>query len=300
MTTPDIDHAADSVASQDHMNEHRSSASHVAHARDPAATVPVTVNGVTISRKAIATEVQNFPARSPVESWRAATCALVIRELLLQEARRLQISVEQKEDEDGRKETEEDALLRALIEREVPIPEADEETLRRFYDNNRQRFVTSPLYEARHILVAARRDDDSAFAAAREKAVSIAAVLATDPDRFTALARTHSDCPSAELGGSLGQIGPGDTTPEFELALFKLAVGEISGPVETRYGVHLIRLERKIESSRLPFEAVRERIASYLDEHVRRRAVAQYISLLIGRADIRGVVLDGAASQLVQ
>lgn len=262
--------------------------------------MPVTVNGVTISRRAIAAEVQNFPGHTPLMSWQAAARALVIREALLQEARRHEIRTDQKEDEDGRKETEEDALLRALIEREIPVPEADEETLRRFYDNNRRRFMTPPLYEVQHILVAACREDVSAFASAQEKALSIAAALTNAPERFATLARAFSDCPSAEVGGSLGQIGPGDTTPEFEEALARLAPGDISGPVETRYGVHLIRLERRIEGRQLSFEAIRERIAAYLDAHVRRQATAQYISLLVGRTDIRGVVFDGAASPLVQ
>lgn len=300
MTTLDIDHATDRVASREHMHEHRPPATNATPSHERVAMSSVTVNGVTISRRAIAAEVQNFPARSPMESWRTAIRALVIRELLLQEARRLEIPVEQKEDGDGRKETEEDACLRALIEQEISIPEADEESLRRFYDNNHQRFMSPPLYEAQHILVAARHDDASAFAVAREKALSIAAALANAPQRFAELARAFSDCPSAELGGSLGQIGPGDTTPEFEQALVGLAPGDISGPVETRYGVHLIRLERTIEGRQLPFDAVKERIAAYLDAHVRRQATAQYISLLIGRADIRGVALDGAASPLVQ
>jgi len=268
--------------------------------RDAHAVSPVTVNGVAVSRRAIAEEVQNFPARTPLESWQAATRALAIRELLLQEARRLAIPADQKVDEEGRKETEEDALLRALIDREIEIPEADEQTLRRFYDNNRRRFVASPLYEAQHILVSARCDDPSALAAAREKIQSIAAALADAPERFSAVAHAVSDCPSAEVGGSLGQIGPGDTSPEFERALAALTPGEISAPVETRYGFHLIRLERKIEGQQLPFEMVRDRIAAYLDAHVRRQATAQYISLLIGRADIRGIALEGASSPLVQ
>jgi peptidyl-prolyl cis-trans isomerase C len=190
--------------------------------------------------------------------------------------------------------------LRLLLEREVQTPKADEETLRRFYENNRKRFLTPPLFEADHILIAGRREDVAAFAQARERAASLAAVLMRQPERFADLARDCSDCPSREVGGSLGQISIGDTTPEFETALSGLAEGEISGPVETRYGVHLIRLARKIEGSLLPFEAVKGRIASYLEEHVRRQATAQYISLLIGRADIRGIVLDGAATPLVQ
>jgi peptidyl-prolyl cis-trans isomerase C len=172
--------------------------------------------------------------------------------------------------------------------------------LRRFYDSNRHRFMTAPLHEADHILIAARRDDGAGFTAARNKALALAAVLLQEPDRFAGLARQYSDCPSGALGGSLGQIGPGDTTPEFEAALMALAPGEISAPVETRYGIHLIRLRRPIEGRQLPFEAVRERIRPYLNEHLMRQATAQYIALLIGRADIRGVSLEGAVSPLAQ
>jgi peptidyl-prolyl cis-trans isomerase C len=295
-----INHGAARAATQEHPHEHGPAPVGTAPSPERVAMPPVTVNGVAIPRKAIAAEVQNFPARNPGEGWRAATRALVIRELLLQEARRLEIPVEQKTDADGRRETEEDAVLRALVEREVTVPEADETVLRRFYDNNRSRFLSAPLWEADHVLVAARRDDPAGFAAARDKASALAAILADDPDCFADLARDHSACPSAALGGNLGQIGPGDTTPEFEAAMVRLAPGEISGPVETRYGVHLIRLRRHVEGRQLPFEAVRDRIAAYLEEHVRRQASAQYIALLVGRADIGGIDLAGASSPLVQ
>ena len=300
MATLVINHASNHAGSAEHPHEHQPAPLDTAPSAERVAMPPVTVNGVTISRKAIAAEVQNFPARNPGEGWRAATRALVIRQLLLDEARRLDITMEQKPDEDGRKETAEDALVRALVEREVQVPEADEATLRRFYENNLRRFVTPPLYEVDHILVAARHDDPEAFAAAREKVIALGTVLAATPEQFAALARDCSDCPSGALGGSLGQIGPGDTTSEFEAALVRLGQGEISAPVETRYGVHLIRLMRRIDGRQLPFEAVRERIATYLDEHVRRQASVQYMSLLIGRADIRGIALDGATSPLVQ
>ncbi|MDL2402495.1 peptidylprolyl isomerase [Rhizobium mayense] len=281
----------------DHRHEH---APVRAASSEPVTMPPVSVNGVSISRKDIAAETQNFPAVNPGAAWHAATRALVVRQLLLHEAQRLAMTASPQRDTDGRMETDEDALLRALVEREVQIPEADEEMLRRFYENNRKRFVTPPLFEADHILIAANRQDAAAFVEAQEKAVSLAAVLAQEPGRFAALARDCSDCPSREVGGSLGQISPGETTPEFEAALAALTPGEISAPVETRYGVHLIRLVRKIEGALLPFEAVRNRIADYLEDHVRRQATAQYIALLIGRADIRGIALEGAATPLVQ
>jgi peptidyl-prolyl cis-trans isomerase C len=300
MATLVINHGARRAATEEHPHEHGPAPVNTAPSPERVVMPPVTVNGVAVPRKAIAAEVQNFPAPNPGEGWRAATRALVIRELLLQEARRLAMPVEQRTDADGRRETEEDALVRALLEHEVRVPEADEATLRRFYDNNRQRFVSAPLFEADHILVAARRDDPAGFAAARDRASALAAVLADHPDRFADMARDHSACPSAALGGNLGQFGPGDTTPEFEAALAGLGIGEISAPVETRYGIHLIRLRRRIEGRSLPFDMVRERIAAYLDEHVRHQATAQYLSLLVGRADIRGIELAGAASPLVQ
>ena len=260
----------------------------------------ITVNGVAIPRKAIAAEVQNFPAGDAAASWVAATRALVVRELLHQEATRLEIAAEPETDAEGRTETAEDAQVRALIAREVRTPSADEAALRRYYEANRRRFVTSPLHEADHILIAADRNDGEAYAAARQKAAVLAEGLAVAPYRFAALAHAHSACPSREVGGSLGQIGSGDTTPEFEAALTALQPGEISPPVDTRYGVHLIRLVRRVEGRQLPFEAVRERIARYLVRHVQRHAMAQYVALLVARADIRGVAMAGAASPLVQ
>ncbi|PRD41865.1 peptidylprolyl isomerase [Phyllobacterium phragmitis] len=273
-----------------------------AAAHGPVAALPVSVNGVSISRKDIAVETQNFTADNPGAAWHAAARALVIRELLVQEAARLAIAAEPQADDEGRMETDEDALLRALIEREIRTPEADEETLRRFYENNRKRFITPPLFEADHILVAAHREDALAFAAARDKAAALALVLAAEPERFVQLARDCSDCPSAKVEGGRIQFVQGETTPEFEAALATLAPGEISPPVEARYGIHLVRLVRKVEGSVLPFEAVKDRIADYLEEHVRGQATAQYISLLIGRADISGIELEleGAATPLVQ
>ncbi|OYW54070.1 MAG: peptidylprolyl isomerase [Rhizobiales bacterium 12-68-15] len=301
MVTLIVDHGANRAASEPELpHTHAPAQRETAPSREPVSMPAVSVNGVPVSRKAIAAEVQNTPARTPAEGWTAATRALVIRELLLQEARRLDIEAEPKLDTAGRRETEEEALMRALLEREVRTPVADAAALQRFYGQNLRRFVSPPLWEVDHILCAARRDDPVTFAAAREKAGLLASELAAAPERFGALARAHSDCPSAAVGGSLGQIGPGDTTPEFQVALAALSAGQMSGPVDTRYGVHLIRMNRCIAGRQLPFEAVRERIAAYLEDHVTHAAHAQYVSLLVGRADIKGIVLGGADTPLVQ
>lgn len=69
--------------------------------------------------------------------------------------------------------------------------------------------------------------------------------------------------------------------------------------METRYGFHIVRLERKHEGRELPYEAVSERIADYLRESVRRRADAQYVARLVSAAEITGLSLEGAEAHQV-
>jgi peptidyl-prolyl cis-trans isomerase C len=71
-------------------------------------------------------------------------------------------------------------------------------------------------------------------------------------------------------------------------------------PVETRYGVHVLRLDAREDGRQLPFEAVQERIADYLQQQSWNRAVAQYISILAGKARIEGLRMAAASSPLVQ
>ena len=71
-------------------------------------------------------------------------------------------------------------------------------------------------------------------------------------------------------------------------------------PVPTRYGYHVLRLDSREAGRLLPFDAVRERVARYLEEAAWRTAVRQYLQILVGRADIEGIALTGAASPLVQ
>lgn len=257
----------------------------------------VTVNGVAIPREEIAREIQHHPSRSPAEAWRAAARSLVVRELLIQEARRIGVQSHPICDDAGRRETEDESLIRGLIEREVVMPKADDQSCRRYYEQNRAAFKSAPIYEVAHILFAARRSEVDSFARARVDAEAVTQVLKAHPERFAELARAHSACPSGAQGGNLGQITSGQTTPEFEAAVRALAEGAMTDvPIETRYGFHIIRLDRKIEGRDLPYEIVAERIAAYLSESVTRRATAQYIARLASRSEIVGVVLPDAAA----
>lgn len=259
----------------------------------------VSVNGVEIARDEIAREVQNHPAAAPVEAFKAAGRALVVRELLLQEAHRLALTATPVADELGRCETDGDALIRVLIEREVVTPEPDDATCRRYYENNCTRFCSPAIWEAAHILFGASAHDQEAYLSAQRDAEAAFEMLGHAPERFADLARARSSCSSASQGGNLGQISQGQTTPEFEAALAWLSPGQISTPVDTRYGFHIIRLDRHIDGCTLPYEVVADHIASYLAEHVRRRATAQYIARLVSRNRITGIDLPNAETYRV-
>ncbi len=263
--------------------------------------VPVMVNGVEISGDTIRDEAQLHPANNPGEAIKEATRALVVRELLLQEAAARDIIATPETLGEGLRETEADAAIRQLLDAEVSSPSADEQACQRYYETHPNKFCSETIYEARHILFAAPLSDPIARDKAKIEAQNILAQLKDHPARFAELAFANSACPSKEQGGNLGQLSKGSTVPEFETILFELEVGQLSPtPVPTQFGYHIIQLERKIEGEQLPYGVARERIAAWLEASSWSRAVSQYISILAGKADITGFDMEGADTPLVQ
>ena len=261
---------------------------------------PVSVNGTVIGGQDILREARNHQDQQPADAWKSAATALVVKELLIQEARRLAITGMPMNDGEGRTETSEEAAIRSLVEREAAAPSPTDEECRRYYGANRPRFRSATLTEASHILFAAAPEDTESYRAAEAEAEAVIATLLADPSGFAELARRHSKCPSAGQGGSLGQLLPGSTVPEFEMALAAMCPGEISTrPVQSRFGAHVVRLERRIPGVELPFDVVRDRIAHYLRTAAEHRAHAQYVARLVSAADIRGIALAGAADHRV-
>lgn len=254
------------------------------------------VNGAEIAEAAVLAEMQHHPAPTREAAFRQALQALVVRELLLQEAHRLGLA-----DAPAGEELPEEAAIQRLLAQEVVVPSAGEAFCRRYYESNRKRFREPEMFEAEHILFAAAPDDPEGRDAAKAACAAAIAALEAAPQRFGELARDHSACPSRDDGGRLGRIGRGSTVPEFETFLMSLDPGEMCPrPVETRYGFHVVRLIDRAGGADLPFEAVHRRIAAYLAESSWRRAVAQYVQLLAGRARVEGIDLGAADTPLVQ
>lgn len=246
----------------------------------------VIVNDVELTDAEMEAELPlHADADNPVQ--RAMT-ALVLRRVLLDEAVRLGVA-----------EPDEEATLGALLEREVQVPTPDEETCRRYYSGHPERFTVGELLEADHILF--QVTPGIQLEVLRGLAQDILNTLMADPTQFAEQARTLSNCPSGAVGGSLGQLRRGETVPEFERAVFAMQASELlPNLLETRYGLHIVRVNRRIEGRLLPYEEVAADIADALSAASRDTAWKQYLKLLVGRARIEGLELEGADGLLVQ
>lgn len=254
----------------------------------------ITVNQTQIPEDKVLAEMQYHPAESRREAMFKAAESLIIGELFRQRAKTLGIPVS-----DDTVESSDEDFIEALIEQEVAIPDASEEDCRQYFEANPGKFETSPLLEVKHILLAVPKEDDAGRAEAKMRADALLDILKGGAD-FGKLAKRESSCPSKETGGSLGQLSKGQTVPEFERQVFVAEPGLMPRPVESRYGFHLVYIERKIPGKPLTFEQAREKIAEYLNEKVRRKAIAQYIQVLIAEAEIEGYDFQVDGSPLMQ
>lgn len=199
-------------------------------------------------------------------------------------------------------ETGEDSIdraIEALLAHEVVTPTPTDEECRRYYDTHPREFDSGDLVHVRHILF--QVTPSVRIPQIRARAEQTLNELLREPERFAAVAAEMSNCPSGQQGGNLGQIGRGDTVPEFEKALFRLGpTGLLRDLVKTRHGFHIVAIDRRIPGKRLAFDMVRDEIAGRLRATVEEKALRQYISVLAGQADIQGADLNGTAIPLVQ
>jgi len=138
----------------------------------------------------------------------------------------------------------------------------DEESLRNAYEADPTRFRSEEERRASHILIAVDgdRSDSEALALAQE----ISSQLSKGADFATLAAKYSSDVGSASRGGDLGFAAAGSYVEPFEKALFALAPGEISAPVKTEFGYHIIRLDEVRAGSSRSFDDVRAELVSEL------------------------------------
>ncbi len=151
----------------------------------------------------------------------------------------------------------------------------DDEALE-YYETHRAEFEIPVMVRASHILLETE-------AAAQE----VLELLRAGGD-FAELAVEHStDVYSAMMGGDLGFFSRGQMVPEFEEAVFSLAIGAISGVVETQYGYHVIRLEDRSEARELSFAEVALDIKEYLRQEKAEEVFSQFLEDLMADASVK-------------
>ncbi|VVE26807.1 peptidylprolyl isomerase [Pandoraea terrigena] len=260
------------------------------------ARVPLRVNGVEILTSAIEAAVADLadaPAAGAAPTSDAETTAryaLAIQELLRQRAVELGLTV----DADPP-----DAMADAVFAKDVATPVATVEESRRYYDQHHERFTSGELVHASHILFGVT--GRAPLALVRAKAEETLNAILQAPDQFEAMAAERSNCPSARVGGSLGQLDRSSCVPEFAQGIFgSEETGVLPRLIKTRFGFHLVRIDHRVPGTLIPFEAVRDDIATMLTAQVRLRATRQYVLLLAAQADLEGVTFASADGPLVQ
>jgi peptidyl-prolyl cis-trans isomerase D len=164
----------------------------------------------------------------------------------------------------------------------MPLVKVDPADVKKFYDQNQRQFGTAETREASHILIAVDKGAPEAEKQkARALAESIAAEAKKNPERFAELAKKHSQDPgSAAKGGELGSFSRGAMVKPFDDAVFSMKPGEISGPIETEYGYHVIRLTGVTPGQMKTFEQARPEIERELKKTGAARAYAEFAEKL--------------------
>jgi peptidyl-prolyl cis-trans isomerase C len=174
-------------------------------------------------------------------------------------------------------------LLEKDIVSKIVVTDAD---LKKYYDENLDKFKLPEKYHASHILIGvdpqAKPEEKQK---AREKAETIRKKILAGED-FATLAKAESSCPSKEQGGDLGSFGKGEMVPEFEKATAALKPGGISEVVETQFGYHVIKLIEKNDAGTVKFDEAKDKIKDYLKQTKTQKAVMDYVAELKSKASI--------------
>lgn len=244
----------------------------------------IRVDSIEVSEEAIRREAQYHPAASFDVACNQASQALVVRQLLLNEAARRGIEADP---------TDCEQAIGELMDVAVEVPDVEASACEVFYEQRPDGFRGPELFAPSHILFAAEVGDQVARAEAKRRAATVLREIEAKPERFARIARSVSGCPSGASGGSLGQITRGESMPEFEAAIEALQPEQLSPqPVETKAGFHVIRLDDRVPGERLPFSAVQDRILIYLRDRAWRQAVQTFVASLAENAKIEGFELS--------
>jgi peptidyl-prolyl cis-trans isomerase C len=195
------------------------------------------------------------------------------------------------------------SALELLLDQVLSTPEPDEDACRRHYAAHQSEYQTGERVLARHILFAVTPGVDVVSLRKRAEAtlLDVRCHDGKTGDIFANAAITSSNCPSGAHGGDLGWLNASDCAPEFARELFgHTEVGVLPRLVHSRFGLHVVEVRAREPGVPQSFDTVRGAVAMSLRQLAYVTALRQYLRMLAGEADVKGVDLDAADTPLVQ
>jgi len=151
------------------------------------------------------------------------------------------------------------------------------EEIRRYYDQHLDDYAIAERIRVRDIFISADSSEDDALEHARAKAEEVRKLALSGRD-FATLARQYSEGPGADKGGELGTFSRGEMEGDLEEVLLRLKPGEISEPVRSGGGFHLLRVDERIASGHKPLDEVKEDIREALYNEALETRFQQWLS----------------------
>lgn len=139
-----------------------------------------------------------------------------------------------------------DLLIQAAVKKVLDVVTISDEEVKKYFEDNKEMFKGEASVRAKHILI----DNEDKAKEIKEKI--------NNGLSFEDAAREFSTCPSSSQGGDLGTFTRGKMVPEFENAAFELEIGQISEPVKTQFGYHLIKVDEKLPEVMKSFDEVKD------------------------------------------
>jgi peptidyl-prolyl cis-trans isomerase C len=288
------------------------------------------VNGVAISKDALAREMHLFELRierqgqaipdSQMDQIRSKVLDNMINlELLHQESQKEKITVDassvdqelaafkarfptpeafratledmQITEDELRTKIRENIGVRQLLDKKIGGATAvTDEEMQTYYNENPDMFKSPEQVRARHILIRVAADADDAAKADAQKRIEAIGRRIESGEDFAELAKETSEGPSKTSGGDLGYFGRGRMVKPFEEAAFATAPGEVSGVVTTPFGYHLIQVIDKKPASTASFADVKDKLAEHLQRQKVRVQTNAYIDTLRKDAKIQKLI----------
>ncbi|OUU12286.1 MAG: hypothetical protein CBC82_02620 [Cellvibrionales bacterium TMED122] len=189
-----------------------------------------------------------------------------------------------KDQEDLKKEITSQIQFNRLLEEESACSPVSEKDALEYYESRPDLFRTEETLSASHLLKKASTEEE--FVEKEQAVLDLRKKIEQGMD-FVEAVREESD--DAVNDGHLGTFGKGRMVPEFETVAFSLAEGELSQPVRTQFGWHLILLRERTQPQITPFEEMREKIVEYLTERRKDKVFEEFLDRLKSEATIEEV-----------